>query len=173
MKQYLPLLAAFLLGTAAIWTLVPAQAEDKDDTEFFKTAAMSDLMEIETSKLAVQNATNAEIKNFAAMMVKDHGTASTKLKTLAAKKKVTLPASLDEAHLKKVEKLKGEEKGKKFDEAYIDMQEDAHDKAVDLFEKTAKDSKDADVRAHATATLPILKMHSEMAGKLDSKDIAP
>lgn len=170
-RHYLPLIGSILLGALAIFALVPAQATEENDAEFFKAAAMSDMMEIESSKIAMQMATNTQVKSFAEMMVKDHTMASNKLKALAMKKNVTLPAALDEAHMKKLADLKAVPKGETFDEAYVDMQNKAHDDAVALFEKTSKDSKDADIRAHTTATLPTLKMHNEMVAKLDDANV--
>ena len=62
---------------------------------------------------------------------------------------------------------------KDFDEAYADLMEDSHDRAVSLFEAAADDSKDADVRNFAKSSLATLRQHSEAAEKLDQRDIAP
>ena len=52
--------------------------------DFVKEVAMSDMMEIESSKIA-QNKGNAEQKKFAGQMITDHTTTSTELKQLVSK----------------------------------------------------------------------------------------
>ena len=49
--------------------------------DFIKEAAMSDMLEIESAKIAQQKG-NAEDKKFAAMMVTDHTKTSTELKEM-------------------------------------------------------------------------------------------
>lgn len=168
MKRTSMLLAVCLLPFAAL-------ADDKKlsqvpDQEFFDKAAVSGLFEVRASELAVQRGVDPQVKSFAQMMVTDHSAANAKLKSLAMTKGAMLPAELDKDHKKDLEKLRAAKQGKEFDEAYADLMEDGHDKAVKLFAKTAESAKDSDVRKFAAETLPTLKMHNEHAEKLDEKD---
>jgi putative membrane protein len=164
------LVAAVLLPMAAV-------AEEKlskvPDQEFFDKAAVSGMFEVQSSELAVQRGTDAQVKSFAQMMVTDHSAANAKLKALALAKGVMLPAELDKDHRKNLDKLKAAKPGKDFDETYADLMEDGHDKAVKLFAKAADGAKDPDVRKFAGETLPTLRMHNEHAEKLDDKNKAP
>src|SRR5471030_2187154 len=54
-------------------------AVDKDDAKFAVAAANGGMTEIALSKLAQTQATNSQIKDFAAMMVMDHGKAGAEL----------------------------------------------------------------------------------------------
>ena len=54
------------------------------DAMFIRTAAMDGMAEVEHGRLAGQNATNDETKQFAQRMVDDHGKVGDELKGLAA-----------------------------------------------------------------------------------------
>jgi putative membrane protein len=62
-------------------------------TQFIQQAAVSGMSEVMLSQLALKNAQSSEVKQYAAMMVKDHGNANAELKALAGAKNITLPDS--------------------------------------------------------------------------------
>ena len=86
--------------------------------DFVKEVAISDMFEIESSKLAEQKG-NAQEKSFAQQMITDHTKTSTELKGLVGDKKVeaTLPTALDSSHQSKLDKLKAAS-GKDFSSDY-------------------------------------------------------
>jgi putative membrane protein len=134
------------------------------DKEFFDKAAAGGMFEVEVGKLAESKAKNADVKAFGATLVKDHGAANDELKALAQKKNVTLPSALPKAEQKQLDKLS---KAKDFDKDFIEhvgLQD--HKKDISLFEKTSKGSKDADVKAFASKTLPTLRQHHDKAEEL-------
>jgi putative membrane protein len=135
--------------------------------DFVKTVAISDMFEIESSKLTQQKATATPVKSFASQMQKDHAKTSGELKGLVSggKVKVQLPTGMDDSHKSKLEKLKGLS-GADFDKQYVLDQQSAHKDAVDLFERYAKGGDNADLKAWAGKTVPALKHHKEMADKL-------
>jgi putative membrane protein len=134
--------------------------------DFVKEVAISDMFEIEASKLA-QDKGNAPEKSFASQMVTDHSKTSTELKGLVSsgKVKAELPAALDGSHQSKLDKLKGES-GKDFSSDFDSIQVSAHKDAVSLFERYAKGGDNADLKNWAGKTLPALKHHLEMAQNL-------
>jgi putative membrane protein len=103
--------------------------------DFVKEAAISDMFEIESNKLA-QDKGNAPEKTFALQMVTDHTKTSTELKGLlsSCKVKAELPTALDSSHHSKPDRLKGES-GKDFGSDFDSMQVSAHKDAVSLFER--------------------------------------
>jgi putative membrane protein len=135
--------------------------------DFVKQVAISDMFEIESSKLAQQKAAAAPVKSFASQMQKDHTKTSTELKGLVSggKVKAPLPTAMDDSHKSKLDKLKGLS-GADFDKQYVSDQQSAHKAAVDLFERYAKSGENADLKAWAGKTVPALKHHKEMADKL-------
>jgi putative membrane protein len=137
--------------------------------DFVKEVAISDMFEIDSSKLA-QDKGNAPEKTFASQMVTDHTKTSTELKTLVSsgKVKADLPTALDSSHQSKLDKLKGES-GKDFSSDYGSMQVSAHKDAVSLFQRYAKGGDNSDLKDWAGKTLPVLKHHLEMAENLKKK----
>jgi predicted outer membrane protein len=56
--------------------------------------------------------------------------------------------------------------GAEFDRDYVDLMVDSHEDAVRLFQRAAKDAKDADVRSYASAHLAALQAHLNQANLL-------
>ena len=135
--------------------------------DFVKEAAMSDMMEIESSKIAQQKG-NADEKKFAGQMITDHTKTSSELKSMVSsgEVKAEIPASLDSSAQGKLDKLR-DAKPEDFAGQYDPMQVSAHKDAVSLFERYAKGGDNADLKDWAGKTLPTLKHHLEMAQNLD------
>lgn len=135
--------------------------------DFVTQAAMSDMLEIETGKIAQQKG-NAEEKKFGAQMVADHTKTSTEMKAMIASGdvKAELPKALDSSHQGKLDDLK-KAKPEDFAAIYDPMQISAHKDAVSLFERYAKGGDNAKLKNWAGKTLPALQHHLEMAQKMN------
>ena len=133
--------------------------------QFINNVAISDMFEIQSSKLAAEKA-DAESKAFAQQMIKDHSKTSGELKSIAQKIKATVPTGMDEEHKKKLQELTSLAQGDQFDAAYDKMQVSAHTEAVQLFTQYGKRSDNQELKAWAAKTLPDLQHHLEMAKKL-------
>jgi putative membrane protein len=79
-----------------------------------------------------------------------------------------LPTQIDPTHATAIETLQKTE-GAAFDRGYMKLMVADHELAVELFEKQAKDGKDPDTKAHATALLPGLRKHREMAKTISAQ----
>jgi putative membrane protein len=134
--------------------------------DFVKQVAISDMFEIESSKLAEQKG-NTQEKTFAQQMVSDHTKTSGELKGLISDGKVqaTVPTELDSSHQGKLDKLKNAS-GKDFSSDYDSHQASAHKDAVSLFERYAQGGDNTALKDWAGKTLPALKHHLEMANEL-------
>jgi len=132
------------------------------DRNFMTNAAMTDMFEIQSSRLALDKAASAAVKTFAQRMIDDHTRTSDQLKQIAANKNVTLPTALDSKHQAQLAKLSAAS-GAEFDRMYMAAQHAGHQKAVAMFEKEARSGRDADVKSFAQATLPALQEHLTMA----------
>jgi putative membrane protein len=134
--------------------------------DFVKEVAISDMFEIESSKLAVQKS-DAATKTFANQMVTDHTKTSAELKAaVQGDSNAPFPTALDSSHQSKLDKLKSLN-GAEFTKNYHDVQASAHKDAVSLFERYAKGGDNAKLKSWASTTLPALKHHLEMAQGLD------
>ncbi len=134
--------------------------------DFVKEVAISDMFEIESSKLAEQKG-NAQEKSFAQQMVTDHTKTSGELKSLVTEAKVqaTLPTTLDSSHQSKLDKLRNAS-GKDFSSDYNSYQISAHEDAVSLFDRYAKGGDNSALKDWADKTLPALRHHLDMAKEL-------
>jgi putative membrane protein len=130
---------------------------DDNTRDFVMEAASGGMMEVELGQLAQQKAVNQRVKDFGAMMVRDHSKANDDLKN-AVNGKITVPAALAEKHQKHVTHLK-ETTGTEFDRDYIKMMVDDHEADIKKFEDIARDSKDQAVRDFANNALPTLRNH--------------
>lgn len=141
---------------------------DRADAGFMKQAAQNGHAEVESSKLALTKATNAQVKSFAQQMVDDHTKANNELQSLAQSKGVELPTDASLAQRAKMKLLSAQD-GASFDRRYVQtMGVAAHEDTIKLFEKAANEAKDADVKAFAQKTLPTLQHHLQMARDMRS-----
>jgi putative membrane protein len=136
--------------------------------DFVTLAAQSDMLEIDSSKLALTKSDNAKTKQFADKMIKDHTATSNELKALVTGGKVpaSLPPTLDKAHQEKLDKL-NKLNGRDFTKEYDYMQLAAHKDAVSMFQRYSKEGDSADLKAFAAKHLPHLQEHLKMAQALD------
>ncbi|MCU0352440.1 MAG: DUF4142 domain-containing protein [Cytophagales bacterium] len=146
------------------------KAEDKmeDDAEFMVEAASSGMLEVQLANMAMQKASSPQVKEFARMMIEDHGKANKELKALAASKNIVLPTALIDEHQSVANDLK-DETGKDFDEEFMEKMNAAHKKDVEMFEKASKDGQDPDIRSFAAKTLPTLRNHLQHTDHLEQR----
>jgi putative membrane protein len=137
----------------------------KDDAEFVTNALLGGMVEIKTSELALKRNVTGVEREFAQTMVADHTKAITELKILAGAKGVAVPTMLDEKMQKKVDEL-GKENDTNFPAAFLEVEVDAHKKAVSAYKDASKDAKDSEVKAFAAKHLPHLEEHLAKAKAL-------
>jgi putative membrane protein len=148
------LLAFLIVGLP----LAAFAADANPDASFFKRAAEGGIFEVDAGNLAQQKSTNQQVKDFGAMMVKDHSAANQKLQSIAASKSITLPTSASVGQMAtkgKLDVLSGDT----FDKSYIKSQLKAHQQTIALFKKEIASGQDTDAKAFATDTLPTLRAH--------------
>ncbi|WP_293882378.1 DUF4142 domain-containing protein [Sphingomonas sp.] len=135
--------------------------------DFVKNAAMGDMYEIASSKLAATMATSAGLKKFAAEMITAHTATTAGLKAAIAKDGVKdmPPAMLDAEHQGMIDGLKGA-KGETFDTLYKSQQTEAHTKALALMHGYATGGDQAALKGFASDTAPKVQTHLDMLNKM-------
>jgi len=136
------------------------------DQSFVMDAANGGMAEVELGKLAVQKASNDDVKKFGQRMVDDHTKANDDLKAVAASKNITLPKDTDAQHKALVDRL-SKLSGPAFDRAYLSEMLKDHRKDVNDFKKEASSGRDPEVKAFASKTLPTLEEHLSIAQSTD------
>jgi len=152
-----PALKSVLIALLGSLPLAVLAADNADDS-FYKKAAQAGMSEVEAGQMAQEKATNPAVKEFAAMMVKEHSEANDKLKKIAMAKNVDLPKGPGIMNTAK-EKKADMKSGASFDKDYIQQQIKAHEDTVKLLQKEIDSGKDPEAQAFAKETLPKVKTH--------------
>ena len=158
--------ALFQSGLLALASAALAFAADMPksvshgDKSFVEKAAKAGETEVAISQAALPHLKNEQVKEFASMMVKDHGAANQQLTELAAQKNISLSAK--QPGTKKWEKAND----KDYDSDYIEKMVSEHKEAVELFTKESLKGEDSELRTFAANTLPTLQAHLEKARTL-------
>jgi len=129
---------------------------------FVKQVAMGGMAEVEISRLATTQGTNADVKAFAQRMVDDHSKANDELKALAQQKNWMLPAGMDAKHraaMARLQKLNGAA----FDRAYMKSMMADHKQVVAMFQRYSRTGSDADLKTWVDKTLPTIESHMSSA----------
>jgi putative membrane protein len=132
------------------------------DKAFVDKAAQGGMAEVELGNLAMQKATNPDVKEFAQRMVHDHSKANQELSQIANREGISVPKKLsaNEAMTKaRLEKLHGEA----FDKAYMQGELQDHKKDIAEFQQERQNGENASVKHFASRTLPTLQSHLKEA----------
>ena len=130
--------------------------------------------EVDYSQIAVEKATNAGVKEYAKLMVKDHGAMVEAVKGLATKLNV-MPASNDKANslkeevTKDINDLNGKTVGKDFDVEFMEEQVDMHQETLDLLNDLDSRTTNADLKAAIAEAKPKVQAHLDQAKALKDK----
>ncbi len=155
------------------------QAARADAKLFAEQAMMANKAEIKLGELAGQKAQNPAVKNFAQMMVRDHGNGLNALKETVKGFNVDEPAQLDAKHQALYDRL-SKLSGAEFDREYMKAMVDGHRQVVDMLDDRAGQSSsvtgtsgaddsrlDASVNQWATKALPTTKKHLQNAQQVN------
>jgi putative membrane protein len=143
---------------------------DSDTREYVQMAAMGDMFEIESSRVALDRSPSMDVKNIAQEMISAHTMTSDDLKARLARAGliVETPAMLDSEHQQKVDQLR-RASNQEFDAQYLSAQKEAHDEALKLHRDYAMDGKVQELKAFASETAPKVEMHRMMMADLEAK----
>ena len=142
----------------SVMPVMGSSAEATPDMSFYRHLAEGGTAEIRDGQLAQKKSSNQKIKDFGAMMVKDHTAAAQELTSLAQSKGIKLPEGPGmAADTKKAELdvLSGET----FDKSYVKSQIKAHEETVKLLQKEISGGQDAEAKALAQKLLPTIQSH--------------
>ncbi|HEV2799995.1 MAG TPA: DUF4142 domain-containing protein [Pyrinomonadaceae bacterium] len=143
-----------------------AATVSSSDRKFAMTAAMGGMAEVEMARLALTKASSDAVKQYAQRMIDDHTPNNAELMQIASSKGINLPAAPDAKHraiMARMEKLSGAE----FDRQYVMMAgHKDHQNMEKLFRNQSMKGRDADLKAFAAKTLPVVQQHLQMARDL-------
>ena len=142
-----------------------AAGMEEDTREFITEAGSSSMMEVELAQLAREKAQSQQVKDYAQMIENDHQQANQRLQDLAQQKNIKIPQSMKEDHREKMEDLR-EKSGSEFDQEYMDLMVDQHEKDIDKFEDKRDEVQDQELQSWIDNTLTTLRQHKEQAEQI-------
>lgn len=149
-------------------------AEEQNDNKFNKAdeknaqlvvdAWLGSSFEMRMADSAKKYVSTDEGKRLAGMLADAHATINSRLQQLATDKQITLPADITNDQKRKIEHLKGT-KTKDFDKEFAKTMVEKHEDAVKMYQKSANDATDAEIKTYFTSTITELRTHLDMAIK--------
>jgi predicted outer membrane protein len=121
--------------------------------------------EILLSTLALEKASDPEVRAYAQKMIADHTAANNQIAQLAQTKGITLPTETSVEHRAVYEDIVDME-GADFEKAYMNHNVLVHELAVAQAEAQSERGTDADIRAYAATVLPVLTPHLDAATQI-------
>ena len=134
---------------------------------FVSNASQSDMYEIQAGQIAQQRSRNADVKAFAAMMVKDHTAMSKEMGPLIAAAGQKPSADLDQRRKGFLDNLKAAPAAD-FDKSYIDQQVAGHQEALDLMKGYADHGSEAGLKGGASKAIPKVQEHLDRAKQIQT-----
>jgi putative membrane protein len=102
-----------------------AGANLKSDGDFVRDVAIKNMAAVELSRMALDKATNLDIKSFAERVIDDQSAAGDKLKSVVSEQPIEWPAQLDDKHRKTADELANKQ-GADFDRDYVKAMVEGH-----------------------------------------------
>jgi len=150
-----------ILAALSALPIAAFAADATPDMSFYKSLAEGGIAEVRDGKLAEAKAADPKIKDFGAMMVKDHSAANQELMTLAQSKGIKLPdgpgMGADATKMKL--NVLADLSGASFDKSYVKGQVKAHRDTVALLQNEISTGKDPEAKAFAQKVLPTVQSH--------------
>jgi putative membrane protein len=167
------ILAVSTAATALPGATVRAQAEGPDDATIVAILDAANTAEMETGALAEQRGSSREVRDFGAMLVRDHRTVRQQGRDLAAKLGVTPTPPKDHQsakdHAAAMARLRSLE-GVEFDRAFLQHEAAFHKAVIDAVQGTLLPAIDnAELKALVEKVAPAFQAHMRMAQELDKK----
>jgi putative membrane protein len=145
----------------------PGQVSSADQ-KFVEQAASAGLFEVQSAQLAMQKSQDPQVKAHAQHLLRDHQQANNQLRDIAQNQKLQMPTQMLPEQQKMLSELQSKQ-GKDFDQTFLSQQKQAHEQAIDLFQKEAKSGQNQALKQFASQTVPTLKMHQQMVSRPSSK----
>jgi putative membrane protein len=161
-----------LLLTSFVWVSCEDDSDDDsnfggDERDYILLAAQSNFNELQLSELALSQARDTIVKDYAQQMIDKHTAAQTELQAIATSNNFAgWPGELTAAQQSFYDSL-SEMEGFDFDSKFISSQIELHQKAINIHQDGATND-DADIQAYANKYLSEAQNHLQMAESINS-----
>ena len=155
------------------------------DRDFVDESLSAGTAEVELGRIAQQRAADAEVKQFAEMMVRDHTQAADSLTQISQQHAIQTRSAMQEHHRDLMERL-SKVQGADFDREYMDAMVDGHENMVDHLQTRASEDRfgenkgtvrpegsdnpvEASLNQWAANALPTTRRHLEEARRISDR----
>jgi putative membrane protein len=157
-------------GASMVAAITPTSTKlSKTDETLMMQVAKGGMMQLETSRIAAQQASSPAVREYAQAEVEEQTGLSDKLKAIAAAKGVTLPTSPDaelQAMLTKMQGMSGSELDRHYMEEHAIK---GHEKIDNTMQMVKTQATDGNLKAVAKAAHPLVKTHLKVAREMQNK----
>ena len=152
-------------GSMAMDGMGQAGGASMQDKDFLQTAAEGGLFEVMAGKLAAEQASNPQVKQFGQWMVTQHSQLNADLKPFLDKANIPVPTELKGKEKSEYEKLQGLQ-GDAFDQAYVPMMVKDHKNDLNAFEMEATQTQMPGLRAAVMHGEQVITAHLKRIKKI-------
>jgi putative membrane protein len=137
--------------------------------QYVELAGGSDLYEIESARLALEKAQRSEVRELAQMILNDHERSTRELTSAArqAQPALTVSPQMNTEQQANIQALRSAN-GAAFDQAWLDQQVQAHEKALTLVTGYAQSGDVPSLRQHAGSVAGPIQQHLTRARELQT-----
>ncbi|WP_080238638.1 DUF4142 domain-containing protein [Spirosoma rigui] len=143
-----------------------AKKDAKDVADNMVELFSMGMTEYELSKLALQKATNPEVRSYAQRAMNEHQQNEKQLRDMARSMNITLPATMAKDGKDRVEDLQDEKPGTAFDLQYLKEMNTVNDKAADTADDLADNAPNDAVKTFARKLEDSDKKHRDQAKQM-------
>jgi len=140
---------------------------------FAESVMGSDMFEIESGRLAAEQAVSPDLRRFGEQMVDDHSRMTAHLRAVLDRmitgQYVTPPPKLDPRHMEMYNLLEASH-GRAFDSVYLRQQLMAHREAVAVLQGYVANGREQPLREFAEYSLPLVRHHLAMLRQIRSEN---
>ena len=153
--------AGLALTAAGVAGASSTAAPNAQDRAFLVAAHQSNLAEIAAGQAAQQKATTQVVREHGQLFIRDHTRLDANVRQVAQQLGVELPNAPSEVQRASLANVVAKS-GAEFDKAWLQQQLASHRATLTGGNKELADGQDATVKALATASAPVVKMHLSM-----------
>ena len=147
-----------VLGALPVW-----------DRDFLLNAEKWEVAQRSLSQTALNRARGADVQNYAHTVVDDYSRTLQQLRDLMQKKGVSQPGLQTEADVEGAHRLDSVSGAQDFDREYMTIMAAETQQTLARFRQAAETADDREVRAYASAALPVIERAQQRAAELEKK----
>jgi putative membrane protein len=139
-----------------------ANGYNGSDQFFLSDAAGFDMVQAHEGEMALTAARSEEVRNLAHRMIQAHTASYQQLSVIAQKTGMTIPRAIDAGTNNLIIGLT-KLRDARFDRQFAEDQVEQYKQEIVVYDQETRNGKNADLKAYASRTLPILKEHLNQA----------